>query len=96
MHAALPRCTALQRERAAFGGTAACPRARVGPRSELADRVKNASPAAPVVSTASGTNDLIDSTFKPVLNTHKVTRFVFQSTVSRKHRNSFFHRALVL
>ena len=39
---------------------------------------------------------LIDSTFKPVLSTHKVTRFVFQSTVSRKYRNSFFHRSLVL
>ena len=41
-------------------------------------------------------HDLIDSTFKPVLSTHKVTRFIFQSTVSRKYRNSFFHRSLVL
>jgi hypothetical protein len=41
-------------------------------------------------------HDLIDSTFKPVLSKHKVTRLVFQSTVSRKYRNSFFHRSLVL
>ena len=41
-------------------------------------------------------HDLIDSTFKPTLSTHKLTRFVFQSTVSRKYRNSFFHRSLVL
>ena len=41
-------------------------------------------------------HEMIDSTFKPVLSTHKLTRFVFQSTVSRKYKNSFFHRSLVL
>jgi hypothetical protein len=41
-------------------------------------------------------HDLINSTFKPVLSTHKLTRFVFQSTVSRKFRISFFHRSLIL
>ena len=41
-------------------------------------------------------NDLIDSFFKPTFSSHKPTRFVFQSTVSRTYRNSFFHRSLAL
>ena len=39
---------------------------------------------------------MIDGTFKPVLSSYKVPRFFFQSTVSRKYRNSFFHRSLFL
>ena len=40
--------------------------------------------------------ELIESSFKPIFSTRKPTRIIFQTTVSKTCRASFFHRSLVL